>query len=331
MSVEGITPDEFDAQDAVERLFNVLAPGLADEAAQLEKGNYRLVHYTSAENALNILKSGEFWLRNVRCMNDFSEIQHGIRMLQRTFNENEEARLGRLKTILDKVAEGAAQLAIDAFNSWVPSLPHDTFIGCLSVFDVEDVYGRLSMWRAYSSKQAGVALVMNSQPFLADTDDLKAYSIPVAYLSDTEFALGIDRCLDALENTVGFLNGLNSESVQHTVFWWLICLAVGLKHPAFHEEMERRIIYIPSMDRSPVIQEDVVSIGGLPQIVQKIPLKNDPATGLFGADIPSLINKILIGPTEFPLVIRDAFVSALTSKGVQNAAERVTISFIPLR
>lgn len=320
-----------DPQSAVELLFSILSPDLTTEAAKLASGEYQLVHYTSAENALNILKSDQFWLRNVRCMNDYSEIQHGIELLLRVFNENDDARINRLISIFDQAAEGAAKAAIDAFNSWIPSLPDNTFIGCLSLFDPLDSYGRLSMWRAYSSNRAGVALVMNNQPFLAETDSLKAYSLPVAYVSDQEFADGIDRCLSALEQNIPTIKTLNAETVNNTIFWWLLCLAVGLKHPAFVEEREWRVIYIPSMDRSPVIEEAVESVGGLPQVVQKIPLKDEPQNGLHGADIPQLINKILIGPTEFPLVLRDAFVTALSNKNVPDAEQKVAISFIPLR
>lgn len=322
---------DIDPQSAVELLFSILSPGMKAEAAKLAAGEYQLVHYTSAENALNIIKSERFWLRNVRCMNDYSEIQHGIRLLLSVFNENDNVRINRLISIFDKGPSGPAKSAIDAFNSWIPSLPDNTFIGCLSLFDPNDNFGRLSMWRAYSANRAGVALVMNSQPFLAETDELKVYSLPVAYLSDVEFAEGIDRCLEALESSRATIEKLEPALVQNLIFWWLLCLAVGLKHPAFVEEKEWRVIYLPSMGKSPVIEQAVESVGGLPQVVQKIPLKDDPQNGLHGADIPQLINKILIGPTEFPLVLRDAFIAALSLKGVSEAEGKVSISFIPLR
>lgn len=331
MSNKNEQASALDPQAAVELLFSILSPAISAEAKKLQCGEYQLVHYTSAENALNILKSETFWLRNVRCMNDYSEIQHGIQLLLRVFNENDKARVNRVISVFDQGAEGAAKAAIDAFDSWIPSLPDSTFIGCLSLYDPIDPYGRLSMWRAYSAHRSGVALIMNSQPFLAETNELKAYSLPVAYLTDQQFADGIDRCLETLEQNNAIIRTLDFTSIQDTVFWWLLCMAVGLKHPAFIEEREWRVIYIPSMERSPIIGEHVESVGGLPQVVQKIPLKDDPQNGLHGADIPQLINKILIGPTEFPLVLRDAFVAALTQKNVEEAEMKVAISFIPLR
>jgi hypothetical protein len=331
MNADQPSDGQIDPQSAVELLFAILSPGLTEQAKKLASGEYQLVHYTSAENALNILKSDRFWLRNVRCMDDYSEIQHGIRLLLRVFNENEEARIKRLIAVFDQSAPGAAKAAIDRFNGWIPSLPDNVFIGCLSLFDPNDDYGRLSMWRAYSANKAGVALVMNNHPFLAETDELKAYSLPVAYVSDVEFALGIDRCLETLEQNISVISALTVETIDNMIFWWLLCLAVALKHPAFVEEREWRVIYIPSMDRSPVIEESVEAIGGLPQVVQKIPLKDEPQNGLHKADVANLINKILIGPSEFPLVLYDAFVAALAAKEVPDATNKVAISFIPLR
>ena len=52
---------------------------------------------------------------------------------------------------------------------------------------------------------------------------------------------------------------------------------------------------------------------------------------LFDAHPSKLIKKIIIGPTEFPVVVRDAFVKLLTDAGVDDASEKVVISFIPLR
>jgi hypothetical protein len=45
-----------------------------------------LVHYTSAENAINIIKSKTFWMRNTRCMNDYMEVEHGCDCLTNFFS-----------------------------------------------------------------------------------------------------------------------------------------------------------------------------------------------------------------------------------------------------
>ena len=267
-------------QNAVEKLFAILSPNLVEEARKLETGESQLVHYTTAENAVNIIRSKTFWLRNVRCMNDYSEVQHGINLLFKVFGGPDNASINKLYAALDQIAPGAAKRAVDRFNEWMPKLPDITFIGCLSQADMDESTGRLSMWRAYSTPNSGVALVLDKAPFIAETDALAAYSLPVAYLTDEQFLAGIEACLNALEGLVPALVGIEAAVIEETVFWWLLCMAVGCKHPGFHEEREWRIIYIPEMWKSQVILQTVETIRGLPQIVQKIPLIDDPGNGL---------------------------------------------------
>jgi hypothetical protein len=174
-------------------------------------------------------------------------------------------------------------------------------------------------------------LVLDKAPFVAETAALAAYSLPVAYLTDDEFLAGIENCLIALEGFAPQLVGVEAAVIEETVFWWLLCLAVGCKHPGFHEEREWRIIYIPEMWKSEAIKQEVESVRGLPQLIQKIPLIDDPERGLFGASPDKLVRKIIIGPTEFPFVQFDAFAALLEEVGVENPQERISISFIPLR
>jgi hypothetical protein len=68
----------------------------------------------------------------------------------------------------------------------------------------------------------------------------------------------------------------------------------------------------------------------VPQPIYKIPLKDIPEIGFFGS-IPSLINRVIIGPTEYPLALSEAFVQLLEEAGVQEAASKVCVSDIPLR
>lgn len=318
-------------QNAVEQLFAILSPNLIEEGRKLEAGESQLVHYTTAENAVNIIRSNTFWLRNVRCMNDYSEVQHGINLLVKVFGGPDNPSIKKLYAALDQIAPGAAKLAVDRFNAWIPKLPDITFIGCLSLADMNESTGRLSMWRAYSSPNSGVALVLDKTPFVSESNALAAYSLPIAYLTDEQFIYGIEECLTALVGLTPILQDVEADVIEETVFWWLLCLAVGCKHPGFHEEREWRIIYIPEMWKSQVILQTVETIRGLPQIVQKIPLIDDPGNGLFGASPKNLIKNIIIGPTEFPMVQYDAFAALLSDVGIEDVHDRLKLSLIPLR
>ena len=79
------------------------------------------------------------------------------------------------------------------------------------------------------------------------------------------------------------------------------------------------------------MNEEIVVLGGIPQKIFKLQLGDYPEHGLVNADIPSLLDHIIIGPTKFPSVIYSAFVAELESMGIQNAVTKVVVSDIPLR
>jgi hypothetical protein len=116
-----------------------------------------------------------------------------------------------------------------------------------------------------------------------------------------------------------------------TVFTTLTSAVICLKHEGFHEEKEWRVIHHPGRMPSPFIDSSVEVISGLPQRVYKIHFKNDPASGLTGLEPSELIDRIIIGPTQFPWVMGEAFVSALRDAGVTDADKRVFASQIPVR
>jgi hypothetical protein len=127
------------------------------------------------------------------------------------------------------------------------------------------------------------------------------------------------------------LDVIGRDGVFHLLFetfrLWMLCT----KHPAFHEEREWRIIYQPKYKSSPHILHDLVSVRGIPQPICKIPLKNIPEEGLIGIELAELVDRIIIGPTQYPLAMYDAFVELLRDAGVADAEAKVYTSAIPLR
>ncbi len=83
--------------------------------------------------------------------------------------------------------------------------------------------------------------------------------------------------------------------------------------------------------KSPGMTEETVVLGDVPQKNFKLRLANEPEKGLHGADIPSLLDRIIIGPTEFPYMSYKAFVAVLEGLGVTDADSKVVLSDIPLR
>ena len=106
---------------------------------------------------------------------------------------------------------------------------------------------------------------------------------------------------------------------------------ICLKHEGFHEEREWRVIHLPGRHSGEHIQSSIEVIGGLPQRVYKIPLRSNAEACLTGLDPDELLDRVIIGPTQYPFAMFDAFVSVLTAAGVREAANRVVISQIPVR
>lgn len=133
-----------------------------------------------------------------------------------------------------------------------------------------------------------------------------------------------------LENA-DFLRSKGSAEIHGWLFQALHFAAICTKHPGFHEEREWRIVYNPKLEASDRMKRDIVSIRGVPQPVYKIPLADDPENGLIGAEIPKLIDRVIIGPSRHPFELRETFVELLAGAGMQDADRRVWMSEIPLR
>lgn len=291
----------------------------------------RFVHYTSAEAAIKIIQSKELWMRNASCMNDLSEVQYGLRSWNDCYFNSPEGEYFR------KVLDAAYPAFTNNFNryvvDWSPSIYTRTFISCLSQHDpAEDIHGRLSMWRAYGGS-AGVALVLNLGKVIESGNDaLKAYTSPVAYLNDENFrreiatiAQSVQENLDSLRASVPF------DQFFNHMFRTFLFAATCTKHEGFKEELEWRVVHAPDIFPSEVVLGSVETINSIPQTVYKLPLKNDPGRGIAGISITDLVDSVIIGPTQFPIALHDAFARELEAAGVKSASSKVKTSGIPLR
>jgi hypothetical protein len=234
----------------------------------------RFVHYTSAENALSIIRTKRLWMRSTVCMNDYREVQHGWDILAKFFKENIE----RFCSAVDAVAPGAAKEAIRRFDGWwEQGIRFHTYVASVSEhLRKEDFHGRLSMWRAFGNNATRVGIVFRV-PSLSQVPDV-----------------------------------LNM-------------------HDGFGEEREWRAIYSPKLQASKLMETATEVIGGVPQIVHKIPLDASVDPVLADLDFACTFDRLIIGPSPFPLPIADAFADALGKAGIKDATNRVFASRIPIR
>jgi hypothetical protein len=261
-------------------------------------------------------------------MNDYSETRYGQDLLINSYNST--AAGVHLKTNLNKIRDGITNTIEESFNQHVQRFALDTHITCFSEhLDTEDVTGRLSMWRAYSGT-TGVALVINNPVFLNPPPGLNVYSTPVAYLTREQFEIHTERIAENIIRDADFVRTLDSNTIVGLVFNMLRFAILGTKHPGFAEEKEWRIVHTPSFEPSEYLVKELRAVRGLPQCIYKMPLKDIPEVGYFG-EISELVDRIIIGPTQYPIPLFEAFAELLTGVGVKRAEKKVCRSDIPLR
>lgn len=311
-----------------DRLNSILFPEATRHIQDVKKHRRRFVHYTSAQVAASIIRERRVWMRNASTMNDFMEVDHGLDMLIRTYNGAPGAAL---KSAIDEVFPGTSKWLQDSFNPWQPALRHETYITCVSVHrDEEDVLGRLSMWRAYGG-DTGVALVMNSDVFQRSSHALKAYSSPVTYPTREEYERLFAEIAGNVFREREFLQSVGEAAFKDGLFNMCYFAALCTKHPGFKEEQEWRVTHTPQMYPSERLESSIEVVRGTVQRVYKIPLKDVPEEGLVGLALPSLLNRIIIGPTEHPRAMAAAFRDLLRDAEVEDADSKVWVSDLPLR
>lgn len=316
-----MTPEE-------QRLMHIFFPYASEKHRDMGVRNGRFVHYTSASVAVSIVKNNEVWMRNANTMNDFMEMEHGHQCILHAYKSSAGSKF---RDVLNRIYPGLVPNIENLFDGWAMPLKTGTYLTCISEhLDEEDSFGRLSMWRAYGG-DTGVAIVLNNGPFLSESDALKAYTSPVAYLTPLEFQAQFQRIADKIEENAPFLSSIGQERVNGYIFNMLRFAMMCTKHPGFREEKEWRIIYTPAFQSSDHVIRDLQTVRGTPQTIYKLPLKDIPQEGLTGVEIPQFLERIIIGPSQYPGTMYEAFVNLLVEAGVPNAAQKVHVSRIPLR
>jgi Magnesium chelatase, subunit ChlI C-terminal/Magnesium chelatase, subunit ChlI len=134
----------------IERIFHPYATEQMESFAKKQgDGQVSFVHYTSAEAALRIFETKRIWMRNVTSMSDYSEVQHGMALLNEALFGNDNQGFKALTEAVDGCAIGATTEAIQFLQKSSTDIRFNTYLACISEHDKEeDQHGRLSMWRA---------------------------------------------------------------------------------------------------------------------------------------------------------------------------------------
>lgn len=326
--MSGISLESENINYKLESIFMPLARMQRDNFFSVPNSPQRFVHYTSAESALKIIKTKKFWMRNTNCMSDFREVQHGLDILNQFFGVSEKKE--QLLNALEKCAPGAAHEAIEKFTQCWGNIEHSTYITSILEHDVqEDTHGRLSMWRAFGGQPSRVALVLNIPWQSTGAWALNLLFSPVSYLSQQEAFNNIEQVTKNIEENCEFLQHQNFDVITMQVFNLLLESVTCFKHEGFREEREWRAIYCPEIFPSNLMESSIEVVSGVPQVIYKIPLDESHSSELADLEFSKLFDRLIIGPTQYPSSMFDAFYTTLQNAGVENP--QIKISGIPIR
>lgn len=326
-----------------ERFWQLSMPETYRRSLHIKSNNIRFAHYTTAESGFKILQSGRMLLRNSLVMNDFSEVQHGVNCLSKAYN----GEIGeRFKAVLRRVESDLPEVLAANFDSDVVGIRTETYLTSISEHGdphtgqgTEDLFGRLSMWRAYA-KQNGIAFVFKNTPFLSESNALNAFTSPVLYATPDAYEAHFEEIVTNFEQNSDELASLGGQFVHDLVMAAFRMAAQSTKHPSFAEEREWRVLYSPTLlhkneqltpEQFARIPTELMTLGGVPQRVFAVPFQNHPEEGFVGATIPELLDRILIGPSLDAMAIQRAFVSLLYDMNVPDPESKVVLTNIPLR
>ena len=308
-------------------LYALFFPEAVKRVNEFRTQGLRLVYYTSAATALQIIQGKEIWLRNAAVMNDYAEIAYGRDALSGAIGSDKGHSL---VAFLNNAFDGLGDTSLTRFEAWAGSILSETYITCVSEHPAEeDMYGRLSMWRAYGG-EAGVALVINADFLDNHAPDWGVISSPVTYADDAHFQALFAEMVDGILQEREFVASANRQLVARYFENAMIFAATCTKHPGFLEEREWRLLANTRLWPAPKLRSEVAVLRNVPQVVMKMPLGEFPDLNVT-ASIPALLSGAIIGPCDHPQIVAAALVNALQTAGVRNAIEYVTQSDIPLR
>lgn len=196
-----------------------------------------LFHYTSSEGLIGILRTQELWASNVAFFNDVQEVEHAVNHA--------------LMAIENTIARGASRtdlVVLTQMRECVGSAAKRYYVFCLS--EERDL---LSQWRAYSPPGGGYSIGLPSKQLLSMADIQGFTLAPCVYDEQLKHQIAqefVDAFLSRFRRAEA--SGSDVERIASQIAWefgqHVTRFGITLKHGAFHEEKEWRLI-------SPMISE----------------------------------------------------------------------------
>lgn len=262
-------------------------------------------------------------------MNDYREIIQGRELIISILNENNDYRLKRLLNLLSSIhnSEEAKwkQIIEDILlgNSFGGVWLH-TYIICFTEHNNATEYnGNQSMFDAYGRGNGG-CLVLDSSKLM----NLNLPLSKVLYVDEKnkyKLAEQVDRLIESIANHINELKKCDNNIIEEIFRQVLIFAICSIKHTGFERENEWRLIinkkiFNYDMSTNVFLPQSEESIGGIPQIIQQVDLK----------ELKYLIKDVII-EQKFEAHEEVLALNSLLKKWDADNALNVRISDIPIR
>jgi len=281
-----------------------------------------LFHYTTVAAFENIYKSQTFWATYYQDLNDRSELlrfrmkvgQHITPHVRKIFAkrvqcDEEFARVVKNHGGLDAVVsrEVAIQLDVIHRNTFGEDAFRETFVCSFCAHragSYEGTHGLLSQWRGYGGG-GGVAIVLDTAGIEERMKrEADVFAHPINQIGDVKYDndnVGIQRAFCRVFGCLpGILDALYSgqQAPYEEIFDHFVQGSTLVKHHAFHEENEIRIVVAPRPTKPGSIFYDVAH-DTKPQKVVRYRRRGESEVryiSLFG-EAPLPIERVVVGPS----------------------------------
>jgi hypothetical protein len=210
----------------------------------------RLYHYTSIEGLKGILESRCLWASQIHFLNDTQEFRYSIEILKKLISKfkDELPKQRAIRTPPYKPEEWLSDffgLTEDMFRiDAVSKLP-------VCVFSFSEDGDLLSQWRAYCPTGGGYSIGFRLESMVPWLQTKKLSIVPCVYDEREQETIIRDEIIKKRDTLLKRLAGEPNNSGEILREVWLeffmefSLIASKLKHPAFREEFEWRIISEP--------------------------------------------------------------------------------------
>ena len=297
-TTDGAGYDENDTRKVIENVRLEILSVLDDifKRSSDVRPSYNLGHYTTGPGLIGIIESRIIHCTNIRYLNDASEFEYGISLLEQVASP-----IGRMPGRSGKVAYYAlntpnldmASLARLGINQ----LGREYYVACFS----EDS-NQLGQWRAYSGGLGGYCLEFGARHLQALATGHGASLRRCIYDEDEQMEMLLHFLHSVMTRSIEpALEGRAppaKQAIENTVGYFLRNALAGLfqvfKHPSFREEQEWRLI------KAPQTAEEFSARKFKPKTELIVPyIEFDLTRENSGWDV-GLIPRIVVGPNRHP-------------------------------